>query len=253
MKWLIVIIFSAFLNSSVYAQEMHYSVAQNVPLLTYKNELRLSVATGTETYGIQVAYAFSKSLAVTGSYSNGLDFGDGSGNSGDVYFSGFRSSGELALGYFKEFKDSTIIEIYGGLERYHGDFEPWSSKQAGTLPSDTVRTNCTEPFVQFDLGFKNNGHHSFSLSCKFGYLIYDHFYTYHIEPYGGPQTTKNQESTSLNIVPCITYRLGGRRLSFQAQAGLSTAPAVSYYDTGGDFFLNVGLSLRLFGEKKTPN
>jgi len=240
MKYLIFLIISLSLNSCYSSSpSMHYSVAQNVPLLTQKNELRLSAATGTENYGFQGAYAFTNALAVMGSYSNGSTFDNGN-----------RSSGEFAVGYFKKLKDSTIIEIYGGAGRYHRDFQVWDDALAGMLPPDTFRTNCTEPFVQFDLGFKNNGHHSFSLSGKFGYLFYDHFYSFHAGAAFGPTyTTTNHASAEPTTAVCLTYRRGGKRLSFQAQVGLSIASPVSTYDPGGDLFVNVGLSLRLFGDR----
>ena len=241
------IIFIEILFYSLYAdsQAMFYTVAQNAPLLSQKNELRISAATGTENYGFQGAYAFTNALTVAGSYSYGSTF-DGSN----------RNSWDLGVGYFKKFRDSIIIEIYGGAGRYHRDFQVWNDALAGSLPRDTFRTNCTEPFVQFDFGLKNNGHHSFSLSGKLGYLIYDHFHSVHVDVnQNGPPvpliyTTTNHGSNELAKAICITYRLGGKKLSFQAQAGLSTAPPVSYYDTGTDIFVNVGLSLRLFGEQK---
>jgi len=241
MKWFIIFITILSLGSGAYCQDMHYTIAQNVPLLTQKNELRLSAATGIEAYGFQGAYAFTNALAVMGSYSNGLTL-DGQN----------RNSWDFEVGYFKKFKDSIIIEIYGGAGRYHRDFQAWNDALAGSLPFDTFTTNCTEPFVQFDFGFKNRGHHSFSLSGKFGYLIYDHFHSFHagVKPngYGPEYSTTNHANTEPTTAVCITYRLGGKKLSFQAQAGLSIATPVSDYDPGSDFFVNVGLSLRLFGE-----
>ncbi len=244
MKSLIFLVIAFSLNSCYSTSpSMHYSVAQNVPLLTQKNELRLSAATGTEAYGGQAAYAFSKSFAIMGSYSGGVTFDNGS-----------RSSWDFAVGYFKRLEDSMIFEIYGGAGRYHRDFQVWNDALAGSLPPDTFRTNCTEPFVQFDLGFKNNGRHSFSLSGKFGYLIYDHFYSFHAGAAFGPTyTTTNHASNEPTTAICLTYRRGGKRLSFQAQAGLSIQSPVSYYDPGSDIFINLGLSLRLFGDNKTAS
>jgi len=244
MKWFIIFITILSLSSSADCQDMHYTVAQNVPLFTQKNELRISAATGTENYGFQGAYAFANALAVLGSYSYGSTFDGGN-----------RNSWEFEVGYFKTLRDSMIFEIYGGAGRYHRDFQVWNDALAGMLPPDTFRTNCTEPFIQFDLGFKNNGRHSFSLSGKFGYLIYDHFYSFHagVKTIGiGPEySTTNYARPEPTSAICITYRRGGKRLSFQAQAGLSIQSPVSYYDPGSDIFINLGLSLRLFGEKKT--
>jgi len=244
MKWLLILILILSLSPHADCQYMHYTVAQNVPLFTQKNELRLSASTGTENYGFQAAYAFSKSFAITGSYSYGSTFDNSN-----------RNSWEFEVGYFKKFKDSIIFEIYGGAGRYHRDFQTWNDALAGSLPPDTFRTNCTEPYVQFDLGIPGNGRHSFSISGRYGYLFYDHFHSFHAgvnpnAPYGPVYSTTNHASTKPTTAVCITYRLGGKKLSFQAQAGLSGADPVSYYDTGGDFFINVGLSLKLFGEQK---
>jgi len=244
MKWILILIPIHCLSSYAYSQDMRYTVAQNVPLLTQKNELRLSASTGTENYGFQAAYSFSKSFAVTGSFSFGSTFDNSN-----------RNSWEFAVGYFKKFKDSIIIEIFGGAGRYHRDFQVWNDALAGSLPSDTFRTNCTEPFVQFDLGIPGNRRHSFSISARYGYLFYDHFYSFHAgvnpnAPYGPLYSITNHANSEPSTAICLTYRLGGKKLSFQAQAGMSAAAPVSYYDTGGGFFLNVGLSLRLFGEKE---
>ena len=244
MKWIFILIPILSISSLADCQDMRYTVAQNVPLLTQKNELRLSASTGTENYGFQGAYAFSKSFAVTGSYSFGSTFDNGN-----------RNSWEFAVGYFKKFKDSIIIEIFGGAGRYHRDFQVWNDALAGSLPSDTFRTNCTEPFVQFDLGIPGNRRHSFSISARYGYLFYDHFYSFHADantilPLGPTFSTTYHANSEPTASICLTYRLGGKKLSFQAQAGMSAAAPVSYYDTGGGFFVNVGLSLRLFGGKE---
>src|ERR1039457_7181790 len=107
MKWLIVSSIVIFFSSCISYPIMHYSVAQNVPLLTQKNDIRFSVATGTETIGIQGAYAFTKSFAVMGSYSEGMN--DIAFNYFDININnGSRRSGELAIGYFDSLTEEVV-------------------------------------------------------------------------------------------------------------------------------------------------
>jgi len=99
MKSLNFIIIALSLNSCYSPSEMYYSVAQNAPLLTQKNELRISAAALTETYGRQAAYAFSKSFGVIGSYSNGLNFNIG------------RSSVEFAVVILKHLRIQQLLKF----------------------------------------------------------------------------------------------------------------------------------------------
>src|ERR1022692_2924180 len=138
MKWLIYLIITLSLGSCVSTYPtMNYSTSQNVPLFENRNEVRLSAATGSQYYGFQGAYACTNLLALMGSYSNGL-ISDG----------GNRNSREFAIGYYKyKPKDSSTFEIYGGVERYYRDFTVWTDALAGSLPSDSFRTNATKFFI----------------------------------------------------------------------------------------------------------
>lgn len=163
MKWIIIIIAIVLLLNSCISTypTMNYTTAQNVPLLENKNEVRLSVATGSQLYGFQGAYALTNSLGVMGSYSSGLIEISDPGTTGTESNTGNRNSGEFAIGYYKSTEISTF-EIYAGAEKYQRNFTVWSTAQAGTLSPDAFRTNGTMPFVQLDASYYNTGNHSFA-------------------------------------------------------------------------------------------
>ena len=257
MKWILALLTCISLNSCITTTipEMHYSVAQNVPLLTQKGEARFSAATGTEGTGVQAAYAFSKSWAVMGSYSEGIDEIWPPGLIGDAgYSNDNRRSGELAIGYFHPIATKGVFEIYGGVERYYRSFsEDWFPE--GYPNSRVTSTNVTKPFVQVDFGLINLRKHSFGLSLKLGLLVYDHFSNIvTLSDTTGKQTTTSNSydiRSALVVEPCFTYRVGGKHLSFQAQAGFSfTNSQLNTINSGSTlsepFFFNVGLSVRLF-------
>ncbi len=254
MKWFISLLITFLLVSCASFPIMHYATAQNVPLFSQKNDFRVSVATGSEKFGIQGAYAFSNSLAVLGSYSYGMN---------DVFLytdnlninNGNRWNSEFAFGYFYAIDPYVSLELYGGAERYHRDYSV-ENLSGYEVPNSIFSTNFTKLFVQFDLGFPNEGNHCLGISAKFGYLIYDH-YSLMVntgQNYWIPYT--NYVNNATIFEPCITYRLGGRRLSFQAQIGYSFTKSEKYaLYVGGNssdypFFVNVGLTLRLFNHKE---
>jgi hypothetical protein len=253
MNWYIGFVIFLFTTSCISYPLMHDAVSQNVPLLSKKNEGRISVATGTESVGFQAAYSFSKSFAAMGGYSWGMN--DIMEYVGDVNINnGTRQSSELAIGYFNPIGAKGVIEIFGGAERYSRSFSV--TDYGGYVYNGMFSTNATKPFVQLDLGFHNARKHSISLSVKMGYLFYDHYsflvlddQTHKWGPY--PQNYVNNDPI---IEPCITYRVGGKRISFQAQAGFSYSNTMlfSVYNNTlvtDPFFYNVGLSLRLFKEE----
>ena len=263
MKWFLAVVACISLNSCIIYPSMHYSVAQNVPLFTQKDEARVTVATGNEAIGLQCAYAFSPSWAVMGSYSGGLDEFPAPDYSDGGFDNGTRWSSELAVGHFQPIGTKGIFEIYGGAERYYRSFtNSWIDPGSGGQNSSALSTYCTKPFVQLDLGSRNTGRHSFGLSLKLGLLMYDHFSYLTTDSIGKSvqSASSYNSSPALIVEPCFTYRLGGKYISFQAQAGLSiTNSQVNNINSGSGlsepFFFNLGLSVRLFkdGNYKAAN
>ncbi len=230
------------MSSNADGQVMQYTVAQNVPLLTQKNEIRLSATTGSETYGFQGAYALTNALALIGGYSNGVN---------DV---SIRNSWEFAIGYF-ESNENSPFEIYCGAERYYRNFTAWSDPLVHSIPSEIIRTHCTIPFVQLDAITYNARSQRFTGSFKIGYVIYDHFSSTEFSANGAPNTSQAIPNSAPFFEPCITYRLGLHKVSFQAQMGLTFQTTMTNFDAPLNFFMNFGLSLKLFGHirpKITP-
>jgi hypothetical protein len=234
---------------------MHTAVAQNVPLLTQKSETRFTLASGTESFGFQGAWAFSKSFALIGSYSTGLN--ELISWIPDVKVdNGSRWSGELAAGYYKLIGDKGVFEIYAGAERYYRNYSvtPYYG------PHLIFATNYTLPFVQMDLGFQNIRKHSFAFSFKLGYMTYDHSTTLISDQIQQDPNKLVSEPGYFGLIPgtviepCITYHVGNENVSFQAQIGFAFTNLGAYSIYGGSyldpFFLNVGLSLRLFAHKE---
>jgi len=235
---------------------MKLANSQNVPMLTSEHEVRLSASTGTETFGVQGAYSITKSLAVMGEYSYGLD--ELHSYSGGNWFNyGARTSGEIAIGLYeiskpKDKNNLMSFELFGGVESYHRDFE-FIDRDFENGEWYNVNINLIKPFVQGDIGFLNSAKKGFGLSCKVGYMIFQKFEMTETVN-GSPNYSKYNYSSTTNIPefqPCFTYRFGWKRFNFQFQLGasLSDIPTIQIYDFGENpVFFNGGVSLKLFGE-----
>lgn len=259
MKALLLIAACISLQSCIYYPLMHYSVDQNVPMITEKGEAQLSASTGTETFGIQGAYGITNSISVMGSYSTGVNdmIGDGDNAGITELDNGNRYSGELAVGYFYPFTDNFSFEIYGGVERYFRNYSVYSYYgQEG--PTSDLHTYMSKPFVQLDLGLHTVNKNGFALSLKVGDMIFDHFYD-------KVTTLNNNYQNQTNILtsysnasiaePCLTFHFGGKIISGQIQLGM----AWPYFDYSPNYLVNLenpymfiefGLQAKLFRVQK---
>jgi len=237
------LLFCLLLSSCSYYSTLYQSSSQNVPLITSKNEGRIEAGTGTQNAGIQAAYGIANHLAAMGSFSYGqVNFPNFFGFISDGgTTSGYRMGGDLALGYFTKLDSNKSFEIFGGFERYHRSYDG-DSYPEGYMNTFTVSSNMTKPFIQADLGFQIRSWLQLGLSCRVGYLYFDHY----LENGTNMDSTliaKNFSITkNLNfsvIDPAITLRLGRKNLKFMFQYGFSFA---SEYEHSA--YYNVGLSYR---------
>jgi len=229
------------LSSCAYNSSLSLSSSQNVPLLTKQHDARIEVGTGTQNIGVQAAYAITNHLEVMGNLSFGQNLSPSDPHiGGRDFLQGPRIGGEFGMGYFSKIDTSIPFELLGGVERYYRAF------MNGTFTStDNITTNITKPFIQGDIGFNISKGVQIGLSCRFGYLLYDH-YIDNINS-GGDTTIKIKTRTitynsNLPIIePSITFRCGRRDFRFMFQYGLSITPYLAQKDNL-DLFFNMGLS-----------
>ena len=257
MKALFILASCVSLQSCVLYPLMHYSVAQNVPLISEKGEGQVSVSTGTELLGYQGAYGITNSITLVGSYCHAMNdiFEDGD-MLGIYSHNGNRESGELAVGYHHLISPNVLFEIYGGAERYSRSYSFYTIYPPFT---DNFSTNITKPFIQLDLGFLNNKKNGLGLSCKFGDFIFDHYSDKHTGTFPDPNNSNHipdyyplDNSSQATVEPCITYRAGGKNIICQLQLGTTFSPYSSSLAIN-DVFVSVGIQARFdFLKKKEP-
>jgi len=228
---------------------MHTAVSE----ITQKNEIKASVATGTEAFGIQGSYALTKSIGVIGGFSWGSN--DVFSLSEDAYLkNGTRTNWELGIGYYHPISPVVTFEVFGGIDRFHRDYIMTDFNY-----SDTAVFNFTKTFIQTDIGFLNKKKNGLGLSCKFGYDIYDHSFFIHGDEWQYPYMHPYIRTSFQNfyqIEPSLTWRFGWRKLNFQVQTGYyfqnnKIIPSQDYVFKGyGDdnWFIDFGLCLHLFTE-----
>ena len=248
MKVLIMLIGCFLLQSCIYYPLMHYSMDQNVPLITEKGEGQFSIARGTEPLGFQGALGITNSISVMGSFSNGLNdvIGDGDGMGIVAVDNGSRQSSELAVGYHFSSHPQVLFEIYGGADRYQRSF---SYSTYYPQFSESFSTNITKPFVQFDAGLLTKKNNGLGLSCKFGALIFDHY----SDIKAGMNNVGNyplNNSMEAIIEPCITYRFGIKNVSIQLQMGTDFTPNDPYL-LSSEAYVSAGIQFRLYNLLKS--
>ncbi len=239
MRTLIALSILIIMQSCVYYPLMHYSVAQNVPLISKKGDGQISLSTGTQTFGLQGAYGITNSISAMGSISNGVDdiIGDGNNLGINSLDNGMRQSGELAIGFHNLLSHNVLFEIYGGAERYYRSYSI-SAYQF----SDSFSTNITKPFIQMDIGFLNDKRNGLGISFKFGDLIYNH---YSNKQTGNAINFYPDDASNKGIIePCITYRFGGSSICCQLQLGTTFLTNVSSSFYLNDVFASAGLHVR---------
>lgn len=229
---------------------MLISSSHNVPLLTKKNETRIEAGTGTQYFGMQASHAFSNHFEAMGTYSYGQTYGP-------VFFeqdvvsgnTGIRNGGELALGYFSKLDSSIPFELFAGMEKYYRFYGTGGSIFAGTYYRSA---NINKPFIQADMGIFLNKRLQLRLSCRVGYLIFDHYNSYHVPGIDSGTNNNNSYSQISNLAvfePAAMLKFGRKRLNLFIQYGLSI-PTKYLYSDSQILFFNMGLSYRFPWKKK---
>ena len=243
----ILFIFYIFCVQSIFFEScstpsMLVSSSHNVPLLTKKNETRIEAGTGTQYFGVQASHAFTNHFEMMGTYSYGQSYGP-------VFFMqdivagdpGLRNGGELALGYFSRIDSLNPYEIFVGSERYFRFY--------GT---NYRSANITKPFVQADIGIMLSRKLHLILSCRVGYLMFDHYKEYHIPGIDSSFNNQQLYGQPLNIgliEPSAMLKFGRKKLNFFIQYGLSIPTKYLYLDSQILFF-NLGLSYKILGRPR---
>ncbi|HQQ95579.1 MAG TPA: hypothetical protein PLQ93_13575 [Bacteroidia bacterium] len=173
----------------------------NVPLLKEKNELHLSGIMGTGEYisttEAQASYAITKELGLMGSYMQARGGTSTDGGKGQY--------GDLALGYFKPFKNDIVLEIYGGAGTSNQNH--WFN-QLNTVY--TIRFN--KYFIQPSFGYSLKNF-EFAFSTRFSFLDFKPDSS--IVPLYNIAVPDNK--TILLYEPALTLRAGWKYIKLQLQ------------------------------------
>jgi len=179
----------------------------DIPLIREKNDLRIDAGISVvPTVHSTISYGLTKKLAIQAFGSVGSD---------EYYF-------QVAPGLYKDLGRQRVMEFYGGFGYGYGDI--YKDANPGSMFG-----NYQLYFVQYNLGKYATGsqHLDYGFGIKTGYfhsILTDENY-YKFYSYTGPYDIYDENS--LLIEPVIFCRLGGERVKFRINAGLSWIMKIS--------------------------
>lgn len=177
----------------------------NVPLFTEKGELQLSAYQGSNGLTAQGAVSVIDHLAVT------ANFGYSVHEDEDTHKDRKQSVGTFGVGYYNTFSSSGRVEVYGGYGR--GNSAAYDFFDRGENAKTEAKFE--QWFLQGNIGMGNNvveGAISYRLS-------FVHFYE--VKVIGATQEPNSSSFEELMMEPAFTIRVGGERLKFVSQVGLT--------------------------------
>jgi hypothetical protein len=221
----VLIITVAILNSCSIPHYYYSAVNQNVPLFKDKFEFSGQVAgsAGAENSSLEVqaGYALPAHIALMANYMKG-----GKNSSTSTYTD--YSKGQYfegALGYYKSFSDMFVFEVYGGYgqgnqKHVFAKNEYNSSTGWKWVPDGDAQLTYSKLFIQPDIGIRK-GVIEAAISARLSKVDFTDINfkntVYHLDEL----TLLNKFNTSYLLEPAITFRVGGRSVKGEIQAGFS--------------------------------
>lgn len=204
------------LGLSSCSPKYYVSNTQNVPLLSEKGEVDLTVSGNTDKVEFQGSFAATDHLGIqaNGGIFIPADMDNGDGGSGKFV--------ELGLGYFTQVRESEklIFETYGlvGFGTMENHFP--SSIQDNPTTTGNISSNIYRIGVQPNFGYKSE-HFAIALSSRFVYLGYDNI--------SGNLMFQNERqveylrdhNSHFLIEPALTIKGGFEKIKLQLQYGYS--------------------------------
>jgi hypothetical protein len=207
----------------------------NAPLLCKKGEGAFGLNYGLSGVNLHSAYAPMESFAVMLNYSY-INSTNESSDYDDEYLRK-QSFGEVAIGYFYEINEYSVVEVYfgGGMGKASSiDDFLW-------ITNDKIHAdgNYYRLFIQPDFGFKSKIFEG-GIALRACYVS---FTKIQYENYDAEVSTSNYF-----LEPVAFMRFGGPLIKFQAQLGFSRKIDIKDFVTYDPFIVGFGLSVR-FGSK----
>jgi hypothetical protein len=243
MKLLAAIFFLSMLLTACSPAVMTLSSSQNVPLLQEKGEARITAGAGTQYAGLEAAYATTNHFEIMASASYGQRFSFVFGSKETNYYgTADRFNGDLAGGYFSSVKSGIPFEFFAGVERTSINYK----EDVPFNPPFYFRSDITKPFIQGDIGIQVFKGLQLALSCRAGYVIFDHYRLEHdidttfIKNVPNPFLRTSCPGTFI-YEPAVKLKIGRQNLNLIFQSGISI-PATPFYRNGPSMLYNIGLT-----------
>lgn len=226
--------------------------AQNVPVFSEKGQgngtFSFQFGPLSTGWNVQGALALSDHIGIMGNYNHYSGRDESVSWDGTDYSTKFKSNmGEIGLGYFYPFEGKFVVEAYGGLggSRINTDYERWNGDGSSSVGT-------TSFFIQPSIGYYKK-HVRLAFSTRFRLL---NFRDVKYQTGSGSDPLENVDYLENMPVqgffePAFTFRAGGEKVKFQAQAGVSIIMSHAYDIEYDPMNFNVGIVFCLPGKKKS--
>jgi hypothetical protein len=198
---------------------------QNVPLFKEKNifsgHVAGSIGEVNNCLEVQAGYSLPGHVALTANYMIG-----GNNHSSDTYNDYDRIQYfEGAIGFYQQFKNAGVFEIYGGYGhgwQHHAFaysiYDNWFSWNVE--PDGNADLSLSKVFIQPDIGIKAQWVEGI-LSCRLSRLNFNEITIYNTVHHLDELNIIRQYSTPWLLEPAITFRGGPKIIKAEVQLGYS--------------------------------
>lgn len=187
---------------------------QNVPLLSERGEVNLSLAGSGNQVEVQGAYAAGSNfgLQLNGGAFIPKDADNGDGGSGKYI--------ELGAGYFNPLSDKLVFEVYGLLGTGSVENELRSRATTNPVTTGVISANLFRAGIQPNFGFKSK-YFSAAVSSRIAHLTYSNIDGDLIYNAVNQEQYLGDNKSNFLIEPALTIRAGVEKVKFQFQLGHS--------------------------------
>jgi hypothetical protein len=187
---------------------------QNVPLLTEKGEINLSLAGNSNQAEFQAAYAFTDGFAMqaNGGLFNPKDLDNGDGGTGRFL--------EIGAGYFRPLSGNFVFEIYGLAGSGYVENDLRSRATTNPVTSGNISADVIRYGIQPNFGFKSR-FFTAAISSRIVNLRYSNINGDLLYDGVNQETYLRENSSNVLIEPALTLRGGFEKVKLQLQIGRS--------------------------------
>ena len=210
------IIVFGVLGLSSCSPKYYVANTQNVPLLSEKGEVDLTVSGNTDKVEFQGAFAVTENIGIKANGGVFIPANLDNGNGGSGKF------GEIGVGYFTKLRESEnwIFETYaiGGF----GTMENHLPSTLQDYPNTTgkISANLVRVGIQPNIGYKSE-HFTIALSSRFVHLSYGKIRGDLVFDNELQSTYLSNHSSNFLVEPALTIKGGFEKIKLQLQYGYS--------------------------------